>query len=298
MGTINICTKDAKTGATKQFHLGAPERSISHDGTIEVKIGGRWRAIDPIRRAAEVSARQFRQFERDDRVLRFHVMDVEVVPGGNWNGPGDWFPRITVDQQTRTVMVRRCETFGHQRRASVDTLECTVDIAADGQAAYVRGRVRVRNWSNYQCSGEQGFVFAVFVGDSGHVYIHRATATNGWLTAAPDGILERLRKLGIGRPTPEGTVQQGDYLLVPVHARNAYLAGAFQHETMGSGHHRFAAPVLFADGQFGRQILVTEPLDLRHEATDGIQHPTVTVPPGQYAVATTATSLAHRNRRD
>jgi hypothetical protein len=72
----------------------------------------------------------------------------------------------------------------------------------------------------------------------------------------------------------------------------------FKHETMGAGHHKFAAPVLYADGAGGRQYRVTETVLLRHEAVDGIQHPDVLVEPGVYVVGTTASGLRHSNKRD
>ncbi|MFW5700925.1 MAG: hypothetical protein ACOCWM_04470, partial [Cyclobacteriaceae bacterium] len=39
-------------------------------------------------------------------------------------------------------------------------------------------------------------------------------------------------------------------------------------------------------------------VQLVHEAVDGIQHPTITVPPGQWIIGSTATQLYHSNYRD
>jgi hypothetical protein len=143
--------------------------------------------------------------------------------------------------------------------------------------------------------GRQRFCYFVFLGDSGHYYTHRAVASKGWLECPPEKLLARLRKLGIG--ADRGVVQQGDFLLKPANG-NGYPADQFAHETMGAGHHKFAAPVLYADGEHGRQYLLREPVLLRHEAVDGIQHPDVMVPVGQYVVGTTSEGLRHSNRRD
>ena len=218
----------------------------------------------------------------------------EVNPSGNWNTAKTWFPTITVDQTTGSVVVEYFETSGYQDRATVNIEWHAELISADGQAALLTGEISCRNWRNYKCSGSQKFVFGVFVGDSGHIYIHRAPATKGWLECKPENILKRLRKLGIGA---NNVIQQGDFLLKPANG-NAYAVEEFRHESMGAGHHKFLAPVLYADGPVGRQYRITEPITLRHEAVDGIQHPDVIVGEGIWIVGTTANGLTHSNRRD
>ncbi|MBN2385136.1 hypothetical protein JXQ70_19860 [bacterium] len=212
-----------------------------------------------------------------------------VSPGGNWNGPGDWLPRINVDQETGQITVTRFESRGYEKKASVETTE--ISDTTEGNVSLIRGEVQVKNWKNPKCSGSQKFVFAVFEGDSGHIYIHRAPATKGWLECTPKSVLKRLRKLGIG--ADKGVIQQGDFLLKPAGA-NAYPDEDFAHERMGAGHHNFELPQLYHRGQFW----VKEPTKLIHTAVDGIQHPDVIVPPGKYIVGTTAVQLNHSNKRD
>lgn len=224
-------------------------------------------------------------------IYREHVNTVD--PTGNWNTAKDWFPTITVDQWKRCVSITQHNSRGFQQKASVDTEWCVVDATLD--ALFVRGSVRVANWANYKCSGSQQFCFAVFVGDSGHVYVHRAPATSGWMDASPTDIKQRLRKLGIG--AERGVVQQGDFLLKPANGV-AYADEKFKHETTGAGHHRFEMPVLYATGSHGRQYKIDEPTLLQHRAGDNVKHPDVTITPGVYIVGTTANSLAHSNHRD
>jgi len=214
-----------------------------------------------------------------------------VTPSGNWNTAKDWFPTIDVDQDTRTIKITTYESYGHQKKASVETEWLDIAMSDDHRAMYIRGSVDCRNWKNYKCSGSQDFCFAVFVGDSGHVYTHRAPATKGWMKGSPNDILKRLRKLGIG--ADKDVIQQGDFLLKPANG-NGYPDAAFAHERMGSGHHNFEFPVLYHRGQY----LITEPTTLIHTAIDGIQHPDVIVPQGKYIVGTTANQLRHRNARD
>jgi hypothetical protein len=219
-----------------------------------------------------------------------------VTPRGNWNTAGDWFPTIEINQETGLVSIEFFETSGRQDKASVSTEWSTFDLSDDCQAMYIRGEVSCKNWRTPKCSGSQKFCFAIFVGDSGHIYTHRAPATKGWMEGDPNKILHRLRKLGIGVENP--AYQQGDFLLKDANG-NGYDDAEFKHETMGAGHHKFVAPVLFADGPKGRQYLVKdEPVLLVHHATDGIQHPDVMVLPGKYIVGTTASQLAHSNKRD
>jgi len=223
--------------------------------------------------------------------LKPELVEEEVHPPGNWHTAKDWFPTIEVDQETREVVITTFHTVGRQKKATVATKWCSLDISKDHQALYVRGKVSCYNWSNYKTPGLQNFCFAVFVGDSGHVYIHRAPASKGWMNASPDDILKRLRKLGIG--ADRGVIQQGDFLLKPANGQ-AHPDAAFVHERMGVGHHKFEIPVLYHWGQFW----VQEPTLLIHHAVDGIQHPDVTVPPGKWIVGTTASQLWHRNAAD
>lgn len=223
--------------------------------------------------------------------LKPYIVEEECIPTGNWNTAKDWFPTIEVDQNSRHIKITTYDSIGYQERASIETEWIKIDISDNHQTLYVRGGVHCTNWRRYKCSGSQKFCFAVFVGDSGHVYTHRAPATKGWMNADPNDILKRLRKLGIG--AAKNVIQQGDFLLKPVNG-NAHPDEAFKHERMGSGHHNFEFPVLYHLGQYW----ITEPTTLIHTATDGIKHPNVVVPPGKYLVGTTANQLNHRNARD
>lgn len=216
-----------------------------------------------------------------------------VAPAGNWNTAKDWFPEINVNQETGTVKVTYFESYGYQDKASVETEELTIDTKGD--SSFIRGNVSCKNWINYKCSGSQNFCFAVFQGDSGHIYIHRAPATKGWMNAKPQEIKKRLRKLGVG--IEEVAYQQGDFLLKKANS-TALNDNEFVHETMGAGHHVFDVPVLYAFDGKHRQYWIKETVMLIHEAVDGIQHPTVEIKPGKYIVGTTANSLRHRNKRD
>jgi len=226
------------------------------------------------------------------------LLTQSVDPSGNWNGPKDWFPRVTINQETGDVTITRFYTSGHQKKATVSSF-VAVYQSPDGQALGIIADVSVKNWINYKTSGDQSCVFIIFRGDSGHFYTHRPPATESWKDVARRAdlaeITKRLRKLGIGANA--GVVQQGDFLLKPANG-NAYGVDAFKHETMGAGHHKFAAPVLYSDGASGRQYRITEPILLQHEAVDGIKHPDVTVPVGIWTVGTTAASLPHHNQRD
>jgi hypothetical protein len=229
------------------------------------------------------------------RVMRSWLDPLKVEefirPSGNWNTAKNWFPEIRVTQESRDILIITYTSTGFQKKATVETEWIDIDMADAHDAMYVRGSVDVRNWQNYKCSGSQKFCFAVFVGDSGHVYTHRAPATKGWMEGNPNGIRKRLRKLGIGATT--GVFQQGDFLLKPANG-GGYPDAEFAHERMGSGHHNFEFPVLYHRGQY----FITEATTLIHTAVDGIQHPDVIVPPGKYVVGTTANQLSHSNARD
>lgn len=122
--------------------------------------------------------------------------DVEVTPSGNWNGPGDFIPNITIDQWNRRLIVRFFNTERYQKKATVQTLVPIIDVSKDGQFAFIRGEVTVKNHKNYKTSGTQGFCFACEVKSDGFVAVHRTPATKGWMDASPEEIPARLRKLG------------------------------------------------------------------------------------------------------
>jgi hypothetical protein len=215
----------------------------------------------------------------------------DTSPSGNWNTAKDWFPTIEIDQAARHIQITTYDSSGHQKKASVSTEWINVNISDGRDQVFVRGEVDCRNWINGKCSGSQKFCFAIFVGDDGHIYTHRATASKGWMEAAPDTIRKRLRKLGIGAVN---VIQQGDFLLKPANG-NALPDAEFDHEYMGSGHHRFELPVLRSGGQ----VWIQEPTKVVHRTNDDtLRHPDITVPPGKYIVGTTAQSLNHSNMRD
>jgi hypothetical protein len=222
--------------------------------------------------------------------LSWTLIEDEVDPSGNWNVARDWFPTIEVYQDSKHISVTTFDSSGFQDKATVETEWINFDRSEDGSQVFVRGSVFVKNWINRKCSGSQKFCFAIFVGDSGHIYTHRAPATKGWMTCKPDLIRKRLRKLGIGAVN---VIQQGDFLLKPANG-NAHDDSDFAHERMGSGHHNFEFPVLYHRGQYW----ITEPTTLIHTAVDGIQHPDIVVPPGKWVIGTTANQLAHGNARD
>jgi len=222
------------------------------------------------------------------------IIRVEVGEGtmtcGNWDGAKDLFPTFKINQNTGVVNITYYSADDKKGRGC--TWEHVENISEDGQALLVTGMCGHKNFRNPECSGRQNFVFAVFVGDSGHIYIHRAPATKGWLNCEPSKITKRLRKLGIG--ADKGVIQQGDFLLKPANG-SAYPDDLFRHESMGAGHHNFEMPVLYATGDTGRQYKVTEPTLLIHSATDGIKHPDIIVPIGIWIVGTTASQLYHSN---
>lgn len=221
-----------------------------------------------------------------------------VTPTGNWNSARDWFPTIEINQKKQHVLITTYETTGHQKKATVETTDIDTELSADGEQLLITGEVDCRNWQNYKTSGSQNFVFAVFVGDSGHIYVHRAPATKGWRNLNPDRIRKRLVKLGIG--AEQNVIQQGDFLLKPANGASLPV-DQFKHEWSSSSHHQFTEPVLSEYVRHvGRIILIPvgHTVDLVHEAVDGIQHPTVTVPEGQWIIGSTANSLYHSNDRD
>jgi len=231
------------------------------------------------------------ELEKIKKNLSVETTTEIVSPGGNWNTAKDWFPTIEVNQDSRDIKVTFYDSEGHQKKATVETEWADVEYSKDRDQVFIRGEVYCRNWINAKTSGSQKFCFAVFVGDSGHVYTHRAMASKGWMAADAGTIRKRLRKLGIG--ALNGVIQQGDFLLKPANG-NAHPDEDFSHERMGFGHHIFEGPVLYHRGQF----LLTEEMALIHTATDGIKHPDVVVPPGKWIVGTTANQLAHGNARD
>lgn len=227
--------------------------------------------------------------KKNMKQLRVRTKATQITPYGNWNTAKNFFPEITVNQNSGTISVETFYSEGHQKKASVSLEWITVDTKKN--ASLVRGEVSVQNWKNYQCSGSQKFCYAIFEGDSSHIYVHRAPASKGWMNAKPQDIKRRLRKLGIG--ADKEVIQQGDFLLKPVKHD-----GDFKHETQGAGHHKFVAPVLYTDSDGKRYYKLNEPVVLVHHATDGIQHPDVVIPTGIYQVGTTTSSLSHNNFAD
>lgn len=221
-----------------------------------------------------------------------------VSPSGNWNVAKDYFPEIEVDQETGVIEVTLFYTRGHQDKASIDTTLFEPKVSADKTQVLISGEVDCKNWRNYKCSGSQKFCFAVFEGDSGHIYVHRAPATKGWLEADPNKLRKRLVKLGIGAVS--NVLQQGDFLLKPANG-NSLPVEAFKHEWTSASHHKFSEPVLseYAPG-VGRIVYIPEgrSVELHHEAVDGIQHPMIVVPSGQWIIGSTASQLVHTNKRD
>jgi len=226
--------------------------------------------------------------------LTYKNLKSNVNPTGNWVTARDFFPELRVDQKKRHVDILSFYSVGFQKKAKIFTNMQDVKVSKKGDAMFVRGEVDCQNWVNRKCSGTQKFCFALFVGDSGHIYTHRAPASKGWMEASPEKITARLRKLGIG--VEKVAFQQGDFLLKNANSKG-YPDSEFKHETQGAGHHKFVAPVLYADGSAGRQYLITEPVLLVHQVTD-IQHPDVLITPGKYIVGTTAMSLSTQNKRD
>ncbi len=230
--------------------------------------------------------------------LSVEVKETSVNPGGNWNTAKDNFPTININQKTGKITVESFYTEGRQKKASIETTMYQVKISKDKSQVLISGEVDCRNWINYKTSGTQSFVFACFVGDSGHIYVHRAPATKGWLNCNPETIRKRLVKLGIG--AVKNVLQQGDFLLKDANG-NSHPIDFFKHEWSSSSHHKFDQPVLseYVSG-VGRIVYIPEgkSVELHHEAVDGIQHPTIIVPAGQWIIGSTANSLSHSNRRD
>ena len=222
----------------------------------------------------------------------------DCIPYGNWTTAKDWFPLVELDQDFVRAKVTKYETNGYQKKASIELLSFTIDRSTDGKAAFIRGKVHCGNWMNRKASGEQAFCYAIFVGDSGALYLHRAAATKGWMEAVPETIYSRLRKLGCGT---DNALQQGDFLLVPLKGARKISETRFLHEFQGSGNHRFADPVLSViDSTVGRVVMIPEGDmgHLFHTTTDGLQHPDCEIPPGQYRISTTSASLRVEGFRD
>lgn len=230
--------------------------------------------------------------------LSVKIQNQSVSPSGNWNTAADWFPSISINQETWEVEITKFNTSGRQAKASISTNALNVKHSLCGTQVLVTGEVDCRNWKNYKTSGTQTFCYAIFVGDTNHIYVHRAPATKGWLNLDPNKIRQRLVKLGIG--AVKDVLQQGDFLLKPANGSSQPIE-SFKHEWNSASHHRFDQPVL---SQYvtnvGRFIYIPEgcTVELHHYATDGIQHPTITVPAGQYIIGNTANGLNHSNQRD
>jgi len=230
--------------------------------------------------------------------INFRIENQEVTPSGNWNTASMFFPEVDVNQETGEVKIVSLYSRGRQQKASIDTLNIQATLSTDQTQLLITGCVDCRNWKNYKTSGSQNFVFAVFVGDTNHIYVHRAPATKGWMKCNPNTIRKRLVKLGIGAIT--GVLQQGDFLLKPANG-SSLPVDTFKHEWQSASHHKFDQPVLsqYVNGK-GRFIYIPDncTIELHHYATDGIQHPTITVPSGQWIIGSTANQLEHNNRRD
>lgn len=182
------------------------------------------------------------------------IETTELDSLGNWAGPKDLFPRITVDQETAVVAIEYLSISNQKRGQWGQTHEHTETISPDGQVLRIAGMTGLRN-DRRRTGGRQKFCYFVFRGDSGHLYTHRAVASKGWMECPPDKLLKRLRKLGIG--ADKGVIQQGDFLLKPANG-SSYPDEEFKHETKGAGHHNFDVPVLYATGDKGRQYKITE----------------------------------------
>jgi len=169
----------------------------------------------------------------------------DPIEVGNWANAKDLFPRIEIDQMIDEVTITyyHCDSGKYPNRRIGDTTWSKIDI--EGDQMFVRGETSMQNYKRWQGTGSQKFCFAIFAGDSGHIYVHRAPASNGWMEAKPSEIRSRLRKLGIG--AEKDVIQQGDFLLKLANG-NAYADDQFVHETMGAGHHKFEMPVLYATG--------------------------------------------------
>jgi hypothetical protein len=229
--------------------------------------------------------------------LKVIVKNGDIDSLGNYAGAKDIFPTIEVDQVSSTVTVTYFEVSNSKRGQWGKTHEHDERKSSDGQAVLITGMCGLRN-DRRRTGGRQSFCYGVFRGDSGHIYVHRAPATKRWMECLPGLLLARLRKVGCGATI--GVIQQGDFLLKPANGK-AVDVDVFKHEWSGAGHHTFTEPVLseYVDG-VGRLVLVQEGHDVKvvHKAVDGIQHPTMTVPAGQWIVGTTAASLRHSNKRD
>jgi len=230
--------------------------------------------------------------------LKVEVKESSVNPTGNWNTARSFFPIINIDQEKGLINVESLSTVGRQKKASIETTMYATKFSKDRTQVLISGEVYCRNWINGKTSGTQAFCFVIFIGDSGHIYTHRAPATKGWLNCSPESLKKRLVKLGIG--ALKGVLQQGDFLLKPANG-NMQPIESFKHEWTSSSHHKFSEPLLskYVD-KVGRIIYILngKTVELHHEAVDGIQHPTIQVPAGQWIIGSTATQLRHANKID
>jgi len=221
------------------------------------------------------------------------ICEEELDSLGSWATAKDLFPKIEVEQRWKTKVEIKITYFNisnYELGQWGETHEHEEVCNRENTVLRITGMCGLRN-DCHGTGGRQKFCFFVFLGDSGHWYIHRSVASKGWLECPPENLLKRLRKLGIG--ADKNVIQQGDFLLKPANGK-ALADENFKHEYMGSGHHRFELPVL----RVGGQIWVQEPTMLKHHAVDGIQHPDILVPVGKYIVGTTSMGLEHTNQRD
>jgi hypothetical protein len=117
------------------------------------------------------------------RVLRKEKI---VKDMGDWSTAKNYFPKITVNQETGSVYVTTFRSGGYQTKGSVSTL--WIETQTKGNAAFIRGEVLYQNYKHCECSGRKAFCFAVFESDSGHIYLHHAPATKRWMNAKPTEI--------------------------------------------------------------------------------------------------------------
>ncbi len=241
-----------------------------------------------------------KKIAKKERWIKLVAVEEDRSPRGNWNTAMGWFPDIEVDQETGVVTITSYNSSGYQEKATVTTksLGINQDKKRNCTQAYIRGEVDVRNWRNHKCSGSQKFVFAVFLGDDGHIYTHRAAAQKTWMEADAGNIRQRIRELGGWKL---GSIQQGDILFVPARNGGQLPDSNFKHEIEAVGHHRFSRPILSAEKEmadtYRTHILVDRrPLKVKHRGDEGRRHPAVEIPVGQYYITTTHQGLRGTTR--
>lgn len=232
------------------------------------------------------------------KTLKLKVKDVfeKVEPSGNWHTAKDFFPTFKIIQETGLITITHYDTVGYQKYAKVESTPFVIKMSKNKDQVLITGEVDCWNFRHGKCSGTQAYCFAIFIGDSGHIYTHRATASKGWMNLDPEKIRKRLVKKGIGAVV--NVLQQGDFLLKPA-GINSVPEENFKHEWTSRSHHIFSEPLPSFMSNHGRHILIKEgEVELHHVAVDGIQHPTIKVPAGQWIIGSTSPSLRHANMLD